>query len=123
LVFLIPKVHTRKLHIPAPGITGESATSLIPPLNLCAVAAAFGFSERYTQSLILKYTAKSFFEYIDKKRMKMAYSLLSESSMSVNDIAAKCGFSLPNSFYKSFKRHFGFPPTDLRKPSGMPSSD
>jgi AraC-like DNA-binding protein len=87
-----------------------------PMLNLSAAAAAFGFSERYTQSLILKSTAKSFFEYIDQKRMKMAYALLSESGMSVNDIAIKCGFSLPNSFYKSFKRHFGFPPTELRKP-------
>ena len=87
-----------------------------PMLNLNSVSSAFGLSERYTQTLIRKSTAKSFFEYADQKRMKMAYSLLSESAIPVNDIGLKCGFSLPNSFYKAFKRHFGFPPTDLRKP-------
>ena len=89
-----------------------------PMLNLNGVSANFSLSERYTQSLIRKASAKSLFEYVDQKRMKMAYSLLSESAISVNDIALKCGFSLPNSFYKAFKRHFGFPPTDLRKTSG-----
>ena len=87
-----------------------------PMLNLSIAAGAFGLSERYTQTLVRNSTAKSFFEYVDQKRMKMAYSLLTESALPVNDIALKCGFALPNSFYKSFKRHFGYPPTDLRKP-------
>jgi len=86
-----------------------------PILNLSKVASAFSLSERYTQALIRKSVDKSFFEYVDQKRMKMAYSMLTESAMSVNDIGVKCGFALPNSFYKAFKRHFGFPPTDLRK--------
>jgi AraC-like DNA-binding protein len=86
-----------------------------PMLNLNAVSSAFGLSERTVQNLIHKTAAKTFFEYIDQKRMKIAYSLLTESAIPVNDIALKCGFALPNSFYKAFKRHFGFPPTDLRK--------
>ena len=86
-----------------------------PMLNLSGLASAFGLSERYTQSIIRNAAVKSFFEYVDQKRMKMAYSLLTESSLSVNDIAVKCGYTLPNSFYKSFKRHFGYPPTDIRK--------
>ena len=89
-----------------------------PMINLSSVSAAFGLSDRYIQAIIRKSTARSFFEYIDQKRMKMAYSLLTESNISVNDIAVKCGYALPNSFYKSFKRHFGFPPTDLRKSRG-----
>jgi AraC-like DNA-binding protein len=87
-----------------------------PMLNLSTVSAAFGLSERYTQAIIRSHTSKSFFDYVDQKRIKMAHTLLTESSLSVNEIAVKCGYALPNSFYKSFKRHFGIPPTELRKP-------
>jgi AraC-like DNA-binding protein len=93
-----------------------------PMLNLSTVSSHFALSDRRIQNLIHEATAKTFFEYVNEKRMKMAYTLLSESAIPVNDIAAKCGFSLPNSFYKAFKRYFGFPPRDLRKndpPSGQ----
>jgi AraC-like DNA-binding protein len=86
-------------------------------LNLSAVAEHFSLSERYVQNLLRSATAKSYFEYVDQRRMKMARVLLEESSLSVNDVAARCGYALSNSFYKSFKRHFGFPPTELRKGS------
>jgi AraC-like DNA-binding protein len=95
-----------------------------PMLNLSTVSSHFGLSDRSIQNLIHKTVAKTFFEYVNEKRMRMAYTLLSESAIPVNDIAAKCGFSLPNSFYKAFKRHFGFPPRDLRKnePVNAPDS-
>lgn len=86
-----------------------------PMLNLSKVSLALSLSERYTQTLIRKSVDKSFFEYVNQKRMKMAYSMLTESAMSINDISIKCGFALRNSFNKAFKRHFGYPPIDLRK--------
>jgi AraC-like DNA-binding protein len=86
-----------------------------PMLCLAGAASEFGLSEASAGNLIKKSQGKSFFEYVDQNRMKKAYALLTESDMPVNDIAQKCGFSLPNSFYKSFKRHFGFPPTALRR--------
>jgi AraC-like DNA-binding protein len=86
-----------------------------PMLNLSAVSSHFGLSDRRIQNLIHKSAAKTFFEYVNEKRMKTAYTLLSESAIPVNDIGARCGFSLPNSFYKAFKRYFGFPPRELRK--------
>jgi AraC-like DNA-binding protein len=86
-----------------------------PMLCLAGVASEFGLSETSTGKLVKKHTGKSFFEYVDQNRMKKAYALLAESEMPVNDVAQKCGFALVNSFYKSFKRHFGFPPTVLRQ--------
>jgi AraC-like DNA-binding protein len=65
-------------------------------LNLSTVSSHFGLSDRRTQRLIHKTTGKTFFEYVNEKRMKMASALLSESAIPVNDIAAKCGFSLSN---------------------------
>jgi AraC-like DNA-binding protein len=86
-----------------------------PMLCLAGAASAFGLSEGSTGNLVKKSTGKSFFEYVDQNRMKKAYAMLTESNIPVNDIAPKCGFALVNSFYKSFKRHFGFPPTALRR--------
>jgi AraC-like DNA-binding protein len=86
-----------------------------PLLCLAGAASEFGLSETSTGNLVKKFSGKSFFEYVDQNRMKKAYTLLAESDMPVNDIAQKCGFALVNSFYKSFKRHFGFPPTLLRQ--------
>jgi AraC-like DNA-binding protein len=91
-----------------------------PMLCLAGAAAAFGISEAATGSLVKKSAGKTFFEYVDQKRMKKAYALLAESNIPVNDIASKCGFALVNSFYKSFKRHFGFPPTALRRAAKGP---
>jgi AraC-like DNA-binding protein len=86
-----------------------------PLLCIASAASEFGLSEASTGNLVKKFSGKSFFEYVDQKRMKKAYVLLTESDITVNDIAQKCGFALSNSFYKSFKRHFGFPPTVLRR--------
>jgi AraC-like DNA-binding protein len=89
-----------------------------PMLCLAATAPEFALSERSAGNMVKKFSGKSFFEYVDQKRMKKAYALLSESDMPVNDVALKCGFALTNSFYKSFKRHFGFAPTSLRQNPG-----
>jgi AraC-like DNA-binding protein len=90
-----------------------------PMLCLSGAASEFALSERSTGNMVKKFSGKSFFEYVDQKRMKKAYALLSESDMPVNDIALRCGFTLANSFYKSFKRRFGFPPTALRQTAGQ----
>jgi AraC-like DNA-binding protein len=112
----IDRAHKQKEAALAASLTAYIDENLSNPmLCLAGAASEFGLSEGSTGKLVKKHSGKSFFEYVDQKRMKKAYALLTESDMTVNDIAQKCGFALPNSFYKSFKRHFGFPPTVLRQ--------
>lgn len=48
--------------------------------------------------------------YIESKRMTLANELLIKNSDTVSEIALKCGFSSANSFYKAYRRVFGYAP-------------
>ncbi|GHT56280.1 hypothetical protein FACS1894109_04740 [Spirochaetia bacterium] len=85
-----------------------------PTFCIAMAASEFGLSEDLIQNLIHRSAGKTFFEYVDQKRMKKAYDLLLETDKTVNDIALECGFALVNSFYKAFKRYFGYAPSTLR---------
>lgn len=49
--------------------------------------------------------------YIEQKRMNLAYELLSQKDKTIIDVATKCGYTNPNSFYKAYKRIYGCAPT------------
>jgi AraC-like DNA-binding protein len=85
-----------------------------PMLNLNIAASEFGLSEKAAGALIYKALGRSFFDYLDSQRMEKARALIIESKMPINDVARQCGFTLTNSFYKAFKRHFGCSPSVLR---------
>ena len=50
-------------------------------------------------------------KYIEQKRMNRANELLAQGQKTVTEIAAECGFGNPNSFYKAYKRFYGYAPT------------
>lgn len=79
------------------------------------VASNFGISETTLQKIIKTSTGKTFFEYVDEQRMELACSLLKTTAAPINCIAAQCGFSSPNSFYKAFKRRYGMSPGAARE--------
>lgn len=79
------------------------------------VASNFGISETTLQKIIKASTGKTFFEYVDEQRMDLACSLLKTTTAPINSIAAQCGFSSPNSFYKAFKRRYGMSPGAARE--------
>ena len=53
-------------------------------------------------------------QYIIKLRMNRALKLLTESSYSVKEIAALCGFADEKYFSRAFKIKYGYPPSKLR---------
>jgi AraC-like DNA-binding protein len=48
--------------------------------------------------------------------MVLSNELLAQNEKSVTEIALECGYSLPHSFYKAYKRVYGHAPT---LPNGM----
>ena len=53
--------------------------------------------------------------YIEQKRMKLACELLSGTDKAITDIALECGYTTANSFYKAYKRCFGYAPTQMAR--------
>ena len=49
--------------------------------------------------------------YIEQKRMTLANKLLAENQKSIAEIAMDCGYALPHSFYRAYKRIYGHAPT------------
>lgn len=57
-------------------------------------------------------------EYIKKLRLKEAKVLLKENKFSITETARSVGFSDPNYFSTSFKKEFGYSPSELMKQGG-----
>ncbi len=54
-------------------------------------------------------------EYMKKERLKKAASLLSETRLSISDVAYSCGFSNQGRFAKIFKEEYGAFPLEYRR--------
>jgi AraC family transcriptional regulator len=61
-------------------------------------------------------------EYIRKRRIEYASELLSNSDLSMTEIASTCGFSDQSHFCALFKRHSGMTPGKFRDVSGSAKS-
>lgn len=71
----------------------------------------FKCSESTVRKVFKRVTDVPIARYIEQKRMILAYDLLAKNELSVTEIAHKCGYSLPHSFYKAYKRVYGHAPT------------
>lgn len=83
--------------------------------TLPEVAEQFHYSEKYLSRLIKKATGKTFNEIIITNKLNEAQELLSNSSLSVEEIAVKVGYLNPAPFYKLFKERYGVTPAHFRK--------
>lgn len=54
-------------------------------------------------------------EYINKKRIDMSVDLLLKTSLSIEEISQKCGFSSASYFTKTFKQQMGITPLKFKK--------
>ena len=85
-----------------------------PALYSAMVQAHFNISQPTLQKLIKLATGHTFLSYVETCRLTKARELLLEGTYTVQAVSVKCGFSNTNSFYKAFKRVYGFPPGDIR---------
>lgn len=54
-------------------------------------------------------------EYITQKKLSLAETLLLDSSLSVTDIAERCGFCSTEYFSRCFKKRYGMSPVNFRR--------
>ena len=54
-------------------------------------------------------------EFINQETMNLAHALLVKEEMKVKDVSEFLGFEHPSAFSTKFKKHFGYPPSKLKK--------
>ena len=99
----------------------EQVTSLInaqldnPELSLELVAGRFNFSPHYIRQIFKQHHGEAFSDYVIRKRMERAGTLLRTSGMLVQDVALACGYANQRYFASSFKKYYGQTPTDFKQ--------
>ena len=85
-----------------------------PGLYSTMVQDHFNISQPTLQKLTKQVTGQTFLVYVETCRLTKARELLSKGKITIREISEECGFSNTNSFYKAFKKFYGFPPSDIK---------
>lgn len=82
-----------------------------PDICVTSLKSMFKCSESTIRKEFKQITDVPIAKYIEQKRMILANQLLLENKKSVAEVALECGYTLPHSFYKAYKRVYGHAPT------------
>ena len=86
--------------------------------NVNTLAGNLCMSPRQFHRKVLALSGETPASFILRIKMKRARQLLeSRPGMTIEEIAEKCGFDYPSSFYHSFKKMYGVTPANFRKGS------
>ena len=95
-------------------VLGYIRKNYMEELTLPVLADTFHISKEYLSRLFKKETGTNLFSYIMEMKLNEARTLLSDTEMTLEDIAFKLGFSNGNYFSKVFKKNVGQSPRDYR---------
>lgn len=84
-------------------------------IRISHLAARFYMEQNSFIRRFKRYIGKTPKEYQTACRMERATALLSDSDLSLSEIAARCGFASHSFFSKTFKGLYGITPTEYRR--------
>lgn len=82
--------------------------------SLESAASQMYFSANYIRQLFKQKTGESFMEYLIRRRMETARSLLEDTDLQIQRIADQTGYSNSRYFASCFKKYYGCTPTECR---------
>jgi AraC-like DNA-binding protein len=91
-------------------------------LNLEEAAKKVCLSKFYFTRFFKKHTGQSFHSYLTTTRVNFAKHYLTESDMTVIEIAFQCGFGSLQTFNRAFKTYAGITPSTYRAETRMPEA-
>lgn len=112
LAFLVQIERQYAAEYPAPEPSGISEqvlqymSSHSDVATLKCIASHFSYHPNYLSSLLRRETGKSFSELLLAQRMEKAALLLSETGLSVEEIAPMLGYGNSSNFYKAFRKYY-----------------
>jgi AraC family transcriptional regulator, regulatory protein of adaptative response / DNA-3-methyladenine glycosylase II len=83
--------------------------------SVSSIAARLGISERHMLRITMSHLGVSPLQYLQTRRLLAAKSLLTDTKLPISSVALSSGFGSLRSFNAAFLRHYGMPPTRLRK--------
>lgn len=84
-------------------------------LSLTNLAAIGGFNASYLSRLFKQVHNESISDYVLKKRMELAKTLLSDKQDKIQEIGERIGYNSSNSFSRAFKGYTGLSPIEYRE--------
>ena len=84
-------------------------------LTLDEIASKAGYSKSHFCYLFKSVMGKTYIEYLNEVRVSAAKRLLTETEMSISEIAYEVGYNSGANFNKNFKLITGVTPTSIRK--------
>lgn len=84
-------------------------------ISIDQIADAVSFSPSECCRIFKRVTKSTIFSYLRFYRITKSTELLSQTQMSVSDIAYECGFSSTSYFIENFRKHTGMTPLQFRK--------
>ena len=83
-------------------------------ISLKSLASEFNHSGKYLSRYIKDQTGQTFSELCLNARMERARFYLTESDLSIDDIARQCGYTNLSFFYRKFRERYGVLPRAMR---------
>ena len=99
----------------APAVTYLESHFADPQLSIGCLAQRCGISEIYFRQQFGKLFHRSPKQYIIDLRIRKAKQLLTDSDLSITQIAEQCGFTNPYHFSRTFKDITGLTPTTFKR--------
>jgi AraC-like DNA-binding protein len=84
-------------------------------ISLDFVADKFKYNSSYLSKVLKQYTGVSFTDYINKRKIDLAKSLLVESDMQIKEIGERVGYNSSSMFIRTFQKYSGTTPGEFRK--------
>ncbi len=84
-------------------------------MTIDEISAVAGFSKFHFSRLFKSYTGFTVIEHINGRRCENAKLLLEDSTKTISQISAECGFESCSYFAKAFQKNFGILPSAYRK--------
>ena len=85
-------------------------------LSLSVLAKEFGYSREHLSRLLHKYLRENWNQYVNRLRVREADAILRQHpAENVLSVALFCGFDSANTFYRAYKKEFGYPPKNRAK--------
>ena len=85
-----------------------------PELSLKGLAGDFGVTEKYILQLFKKKYGETFLQYLQRRRMEQARTLLCETNLTVTEVARRCGYTSDQSFRRNFMQSTNLTPGEYR---------
>ncbi len=86
-----------------------------PDLSLNAIAAQVGLSSSHFSVVFGQVMKQTFRDYLTEVRIQRAKELLRTTTLTINDIAYRVGYSAPHYFSHVFRKVTGATPTEFRE--------